>query len=109
MDNSQSAILSVKTHAFVKKAVTLANDSQSIFIIVQDQNLRPVSNATCNVTIAWPDEHSDLVSINTNANGVGIIPFTFSKQAQGNLVYANVNCAYKDLQASTVTSFRIWY
>jgi hypothetical protein len=109
MDNSQSAILSVKTHAFVKKAVTLTDDAQSIFIVVQDQNLRPVSNAACNVSIAWPDEHTDLVSINTNANGVGIIPFTFSGQKHGNLVYANVNCTYQGLQASTVTSFRIWY
>jgi len=109
MDNSQSAILSLKAHAFVKKAVTLADDSQSIFIVLQDQNLRPVANASCNATITWPDKHTDLVSITTNANGVGILPFTFTQQQHGNLVYANVTCAYKDLKASTVTSFRIWY
>ncbi len=109
MDNSQSAILSLKALAFVKKAVTLADDSQSIFIIVQDQNLRPVSNASCNATITWPDAHTEFISINTNANGIGIMPFTFTQQQHGSLVHANVACTYKDLKASTVTSFRIWY
>ncbi|MBL8076376.1 MAG: hypothetical protein JNM55_00315 [Anaerolineales bacterium] len=109
MDNSQSSILRLKSYAFVKKAVTLADDSQSIFIVVQDQNLRPVSNASCNATITWPDKHSDLINIATNENGIGIIPLTFTQQQQGNLVYANVSCTYKDLKTSTVTSFRIWY
>jgi hypothetical protein len=109
IDNSQSAILSLKTHAFVKKAVTLADDSQSIFIIVQDQNRRPVSNAVCQATITWPDKHMDSANITTNANGIGIIPFTFAKQPHGSMVYTHVTCTYNDLKASTVTSFRIWY
>jgi hypothetical protein len=109
IDNSQSAILSVKTLAFVKKAVTLADDNQSIFIIVQDQNLRPVSNAACSAAITWPDKHKDIANITTNANGIGIIPFSFTKQPHGSLVYTNVTCTYGNLKASTVTSFRIWY
>ena len=109
IDNSQSAILKLKTLAFVKKAVTLADDTQTIFIIVQDQNLRPVSNASCNATITWPDKHIDTAGITTNANGIGIIPFTFAKQPYGNLIYTNVSCTYSDLKATTVTSFRIWY
>jgi hypothetical protein len=109
IDNSQSAILSLKTHAFVKKAVTLPDDSQSIFIIVQDQNLRPVSNAACNATITWPDKHTDLANITTNSNGIGIIPITFAEQPHGSMVYTHVTCTYSNLKASTVTSFRIWY
>lgn len=109
IDNSQSAILSLKTHAFVKKAVTLADDSQSIFIIVQDQNLRAVSNAACNATITWPDKHTDIANIATNSNGIGIIPITFTKQPHGSMVYTHVTCTYNNLKASTVTSFRIWY
>jgi hypothetical protein len=109
IDNSQSAILSLKTHAFVKKAVTLADDSQSIFIILQDQNLRPISNAACSATITWPDQHTDLADITTNANGIAIIPFSFTKQPHGSLVYTHVTCTYNDLKSNTVTSFRIWY
>lgn len=109
IDNSQSVILSVKTHAFMKKAVTLASDSQSIFIIVQDQNLRPVSNAACSATITWPDKHTELANITTNANGIGIIPFSFTDQPHGSLVYTHVSCTYGNLKANTVTSFRIWY
>jgi hypothetical protein len=109
IDNSQSAILSLKTHAFVKKAVTLTDDSQSIFIIVQDQNRRPVSNAVCQAIITWPDKHTDPATITTNANGIGIIPLTFTKQPHGSMVYTHVTCTYNDLKASTVTSFRIWY
>lgn len=109
VDNSQSAILSLKTYAFMKKAVTLADDTQSIFIVVQDQNRRPVSNAVCNAAVTWPDKHTDTANITTNANGIGIIPFSFTQQTHGNLVYTNVTCSYNNLKASTVTSFRIWY
>lgn len=109
MDNSQSAILQIKARAFVKKAVAFTDDTQTIFIILQDQNLRFVSNAACNASILWPDQRTETIAINTNSSGVGIIPFSFSSQPHGSVVYINVACNYKNLNANTVASFRIWY
>lgn len=109
LDNTQSSVISLQVRAFVWKAVTLASDSQLIFIIVQDQNLQPVANSTCAATVHWPDGHTDPISITTNTNGVGIVPLSFSSQPYGSLIYTDVACTYSGLSANTTTSFRIWY
>ncbi|MCC7117128.1 MAG: hypothetical protein IT310_01275 [Anaerolineales bacterium] len=109
MDNSQSAILRIKARAFLKKAIASTDDAQALFIVLQDQNSRPVSNAACNASLLWPNQRTETLSVNTNANGVGILPFSFSQQPRGSVVYINVACQYKTLTANTVASFRIWY
>jgi hypothetical protein len=93
----------------VWKAVTLANDSQLIFIIVQDQALQPVSNAGCTAAVHWPDGRTESSAIATNSNGVGMAALSFSSQPYGSLIYTDVVCAYDGLYGSTTTSFRIWY
>jgi hypothetical protein len=106
---TQKMVLSVRVRAFVWKAVTLANDAQAIFVIVQDQNLQPVANANCTSIVHWPDGHNDSYALTTNPNGVGVISLAFGAQPYGSLVYADVSCAYHGLNGNTTTSFRIWY
>ncbi len=109
LDNTVQAVISLRVRAFSWKAVTLTSDSQLIFVIVQDQNLQPVANSSCTATTHWPGGHNEATSLATNANGVGIIPLSFSNQPYGSLVYADVSCTYNNLSAVTTTSFRIWY
>ncbi|WKZ35636.1 MAG: hypothetical protein QY332_18665 [Anaerolineales bacterium] len=109
MDNTVSSIVNLQVRAFAWKAVTRASDDQLIYIIVQDQNLQPVSNARCTAFTHWPDRRTEAMSINTNANGVGIIPISFTGQPYGHLIHADVSCTYNGLGATTTTSFRIWY
>lgn len=109
LDNSQSAILQISARAFVRKAVALASDSQSIYIIVRGQNMQPVPNADCVATINWPDGSQTAYRVTTNSGGVGIIPFDFSNQPHGNLITTGIVCAYNALRSDTSTSFRIWY
>ena len=109
LDNSISTVTTLQVRAFVWKAVTLATDSQLIFIIVQDQSLQPVSNASCIATVHWPDGRSDSSTINTNTNGVGMVALSYSNQQYGSLIYMDVNCSFNDLSGLTTTSFRIWY
>jgi len=109
IDNSLQIATSLQVRAFAWKAVTLATDNQSIFVIVQDQNLQPVANSYCAAVVHWPDGHNETTNITTNANGVGIISFTFSNQPYGSLIYTDVTCSSNALNATTTTSFRIWY
>ena len=109
LDNTPSAILAIHPSAFFQRAVTLAQDDQIIYIIVQDQNLQPVSGADCVVTIHWPSVPGQTSYITTNNDGVGVIPFSFSNQPHGNLISADVACQFGGLASSTSTSFRIWY
>jgi hypothetical protein len=109
LNNAPKVVLSLQVRAFVWKAVTLATDSQLVFVIVQDQNLQPVTNANCSSVVHWPDGHAESFALSTNTNGVGIIPLSFASQPYGSLVYTDVSCAYNELNGNTTTSFRIWY
>lgn len=110
LDNTtQKMVLSVQVRAFAWKAVTFASDSQLIFVIVQDQNLQPVTSANCTSIVYWPNGSNQSYALTTNTNGVGIITLNFENQPYGTLVYADVSCAYNGLSGHTTTSFRIWY
>ncbi len=109
IDNSPKVTTNLQVRAFAWKAVTLATDTQLIFVIVQDQNLQPVASASCTAVVHWPDGRSETTSIATNSNGVGIISLSFTNQPYGSLIYTDVTCASIGLSASTTTSFRIWY
>jgi len=102
-------IIVLQVRAFAWKAVTLASDSQLIFVIVQDQNLQPVANASCTTLVHWPDGRAEPTTLTTNTNGVGMVPLSFTSQPYGSLIYVDVVCAYSGLNANTTTSFRIWY
>lgn len=107
--NTVKVITSLQVRAFAWKAVTLASDSQIIFVIVQDQNAQPVSNAICTAVVNWPDGRNDSTTIPANSNGVGIISLSFKAQPYGSLIYTDLTCTYNGLEAATTTSFRIWY
>ncbi len=109
INNIGADIISLQVRAFVWKAVTLASDSQLIFVIVQDQNLQPVANSNCATVVHWPDGHTDSVALTTNTNGVGIVPLSFISQPYGSLIYTDVACTFSNLSGNTTTSFRIWY
>lgn len=108
-DNTVQKVISIQVRAFVWKAVTLTTDSELIFVIVQDQNLQPVTSANCTSIVNWPDGHKDSYALTTNTNGVGIISLSFTSQPYGSLVYTDVSCAFNGLNGNTTTSFRIWY
>lgn len=101
-------VLTLHTRAFVWKAVTKTNDQQSVYAVVQDQNLRPVFNATVVVTVYWPNGSPQSTALTTNQNGVVVVPFTVQNQGYGSLVTVNVQVLYHGLQDNAVTSFRVW-
>lgn len=102
-------ILSIQARAFVWKAVTLANDQQLIFVVVQDQTLQPVSGAQGNAHVQWPSGQVSDIPFTTNSNGVGIVSLSFVDQPYGVLVTIEIGVTKDGLNGSTTTSFRIWY
>lgn len=104
-----TTVINLQVRAFVWKAVTLASDSQIIFVIVQDQNLQSVANASCIANVHWPDGRTEPISLTTSTNGVGMVPLSFTSQPYGSLIYTDVSCNYSGLGGNTTTSFRIWY
>jgi hypothetical protein len=108
-DNTISAVLKLRVRAFTWKAITLSEDEQRVFVVVQDQNLQPVKDASCVASLHWPDGREENQSLTTNAAGVGILKVPVRNQPPGSSIRANVTCSYNNLNSSTITSFRIWY
>lgn len=109
LNNAPRVVSEIRVRAFVWKAVTLASDSQMFFVVVQDQNMQPVSDAACTVTVNWPNGAKDNTIVRSDANGIGIISLGFQNQPYGSLIYTDIVCTYSGLTGITTTSFRIWY
>lgn len=101
-------VLSLQSRAFSWKAVTQPNDVQTVYVIVQDQNLMPVEDAIAVVTIYFINDSPRSVNLRTNQYGVVIIPFEIINQPPGSLVMVYAQVYYQGLSSSALTSFRIW-
>ncbi|MBI5966131.1 MAG: hypothetical protein HY863_21835 [Chloroflexi bacterium] len=109
LDNTIQTVTYLQVRAFVWKAVTQSSDSQMIYIIVQDQALQPVPNASCTASIQWADERTDSNTVSTNTSGIGLVALSFTNQPQGSLINIDVSCVSNNQTSSTRASFRIWY
>ena len=109
LNNAPRVITELRIRAFVWKAVTLSNDDQMFFVIVQDQNAQPVSGASCTAVVNWPNGAKDSTIITSDTNGVGVVSLAFQNQPYGSLIYTDISCTYNNLTGKTTTSFRIWY
>jgi hypothetical protein len=108
-DAGPNTVLSLRVRAFPDKAVTQSEADQIIYVLVQDQNLQPISGARGEVTIRLASGHTAPAQFITNSRGVGIFSFGFSNQPNGQLVNVDINVTYNGLDGKTTTSFRIWY
>ena len=106
---TQPQILTLNVRAFPWKAVTNSTDQQSIFVIVQDQTLQPVPNASGVANVHWPTGVEEELSVFTNANGVTTLSLPVANQPYGGLVTIDVLISHGNLTGKTTTSFRIWY
>ena len=109
-DDNAATILSLQVHAFVSQAVIPPMGMQTLYAVVQDQNLRPVPNAQVIVDIQYPSGYtiSYIVPNMTDENGLASISFLVPEEGIGTVViHLRVDAA--SLHTTTVTSFRIWW
>jgi hypothetical protein len=103
-------VLSLRVRAFPVSAVLPKTGSQTIFIIVQDQNLLPVSNAQVTLVIKMTsgEERRVIVPESTNKSGISQYTFNFSNEPTG-VAQVIVTAALEAFRKQTITSFRIWW
>ena len=107
---SPQTILSLQVRAFPQNAVLPQTGVQTIYIIVQDQNLLPVPDALVILTIQLPSGKEQRIALPESTNKHGVISYTFkySDQPTG-VTQVRVTALYDNFQKQSVTSFRIWY
>ena len=108
-DATINPVLSLNVRAFVLKAVTLKSGQQTVYVIVQNQISKPVTNATGKALVKLPDGTNQEFSFTTNASGIAQISFNFQDQKSGELVPIEISITYQSITGTTKTSFRIWF
>jgi hypothetical protein len=110
-NNSPHLITHLNVRAFPSRAVLPQTGTQTIYVIVQDQNYQPVSNAEASIKVKLPSQNifQEYSSEPSDANG--IIKFIQPYEGeQPGLVEIQVEVFYTFLPiAKTTTSFRIWW
>jgi hypothetical protein len=101
-------IITLRTHAFPIQAVITTDQTQTLFVIVQDQNLSPIQGMDITLKITYPDKVTNTITLGTtNVNGFtsGEIPVP-SRGGVG-MVNIDVTATAPGLEAYTRTSFRV--
>jgi len=107
-DAFPGSVTEIYARAFTWKAVTRLDDTQTVYVVVQDQTLSPVSGAMSIVTVSWPGGRTQSLADITNEYGLVILSFPVQGQPHGSLVTITVEVLYQGWNSETVTSFRVW-
>jgi hypothetical protein len=102
-------IISLRVRAFPLIAVVPQGGAQTIYVIVQSQNLSPIQGATVTLEIIYPSGKREQILVGgTNAAGFASYAFNFSGEPQG-IVEVHATATFEEFVSDTVTSFRIWW
>jgi hypothetical protein len=105
----QEPSTSVKVRAFASEPVMGLNGWQTLFVIVQNQNLIPVDGAETEVVVLLPDGSKREFNMPvTNQMGYSEYRFTINSQSQG-LARILVETSYGTFNEATRSSFIIWW
>lgn len=107
--NLPRRIISMQVRAYPHTAIAPGSGEQTIYIVVQDQNLLPISGATIYLEIVDTGGISGNTVIPYSTNDQGVVAYSFPYQNQRpGVIVLRVHALFEGLQGSTVTSFRIW-
>jgi hypothetical protein len=107
--STRPLVLSMQVHAFLRKALVLASDEQTVYLAVRDQRGQPLSDAACSAVIRLPEGETQTLTARADGEGVARLSFAFARQPQGRAIHVSITCSYSGLTAATRTSFRVWY
>ena len=108
---SEDPVTSITAKAFVKSSLLATGKSETIYVIVQDQNLLPVKGADAYVEVVYPDgtKYKNVPSETTNQFGILVITLQVVPISPRQVVDLDITVNYQGLHAKAATWFRIWY
>lgn len=109
-DNLPQTVLELKVRAFPEQPVTGLRGRQVVNIVVQDQNLLPVSGAFVTLGVRLPDgsEIEYKLSVPTKSQGLARFTFPFQTSTPG-MVVLTITVHYRDLESQLISSFYAWW
>jgi len=108
--SAPQTILKLKVSAFTADSILPRTAQQTVYIVVQDQNLLPVPDAEAIMMVKFPSGHVERLSVPGKTNALGVIscPLSYHDQIPG-MVDVFVTAYTDTLTSQAVTSFRIWW
>ena len=108
-DIGEYRLIELRSQISVTKPVVQSSDWQRIFVVVRDQNLIPVHEASVTLNIKFPDQERILVLPPSDAAGISSASFEFQNQPPGRSVTLEVLVAKDGLEIITRDSFLVWW
>lgn len=101
--------LKLTARAFVSRAMTVSGSQQQVFIIVQDQNLHPVSGASVQIAVHLPGELGAVYRSPelTDEDGIAELVFQVDDYPARQMVEVEVTVDYQGMSTTTSTWFRV--
>ena len=109
-DNIPHTVISLQVRAFPETAFTSRTDTQTLYIVVQDQKRVAVENSQVTLVVTLPSGKVNryIVPGLTDQNGMIDFSFDYKDEIIGS-AQVLVTATYEDRQQQTTTSFRIWW
>jgi len=108
-DQQPYSVLALRSSASVLNPLLGTGESQRAYLIVSDQNNRPVEGAAALLTIYLPDGLQFKMMPLTDRNGVAQIELRLDPEPPGTRVALEYTVVYGSLSALTRDSFYIWW
>lgn len=104
------SLVRLNARAFVSRAVVQTGSDQTLYVIVQDQNLQPVSEALVTADLKDPTgAETHLTLPPTDANGITSLQFPVTSTTLDKVVQITVNASARGQSTTTRTWFRLWW
>jgi len=102
-------IFELQVQSFVSKPfLPILGDQQELYVMVYDQNFKPLENVIISYVMIWPDgNENSAVMPPTNDLGLSIQALNLSSKSIGTVKIV-VTATYGILQEQSRTSFQIW-
>ena len=104
-DNISTVILDIKVRVFPEKALVGPGESQLVYVVVQDQNLKPVAKAGVTLT-TWSESgkiNANHLLPSTDENGITQVVLPGNEEIEVVQIDATA------FQNTATTSYRIWW
>jgi hypothetical protein len=103
-------LLNPIVNVFVLRSLIGPGDSQTVYVIAQDQYLSPIANAQVGVTLYYPDGSKTFYRLSeTNEFGISQFSFPVDQLDVRTLVKVVAEIGIRGESASGMTWFRIWW
>jgi hypothetical protein len=108
--NSAGNLIEPIARTFVLRSLIGAGESQTIYVIAQDQYLRPLDGAQVGVTLSFPDGTSEFYRLNeTNEFGISQFTFNVTSLPVRSLVNVKAEVTLRGETAAGTSWFRLWW